>query len=378
MTSEILIMNNENIIMGADSAVTIGNRKTHTGANKLFGLSDEPPMAMMIFGAATFGSISLESLIKDYKKQTNFKELDNILKIKKSFIEYLKNIPCEISDFEYKFAYFKENLLKKLNYDSKENIIQYLNNYKDMEILPFLENNPSLDSEFEDLVNILGNVNIDNLKKYLSMELIDSSSGVVIAGFNKNEFHPSYIYFDLITKYENKIITYDSESYINSEENLIVPFAQDDVTDTFISGINNEFIDFLEYFIYNYNDEYSNEIIEFLIEKRCADIKSIEKQLGAIEKINEKNAEEFMGIIENYKENNSYNLSKGVKKVSTDVLVTIAENMVESTSLKRKLDSDLDSVGGDIDIITITKEGLAYGNKIDYNMKKCLQNKEKS
>lgn len=85
-----------------------------------------------------------------------------------------------------------------------------------------------------------------------------------------------------------------------------------------------------------------------------------------------------MGIIENYKENNSYNLSKGVKKVSTDVLVTIAENMVESTSLKRKLDSDLDSVGGDIDIITITKEGLAYGNKIDYNMKKCLQNKEKS
>ena len=30
MTSEILIMNNENIIMGADSAVTIGNRKTHT------------------------------------------------------------------------------------------------------------------------------------------------------------------------------------------------------------------------------------------------------------------------------------------------------------------------------------------------------------
>ncbi len=84
MTSEILIMNNENIIMGADSAVTIGNRKTHTGANKLFGLSDEPPMAMMIFGAATFGSISLESLIKDYKKQTNFKELDNILKIKKA------------------------------------------------------------------------------------------------------------------------------------------------------------------------------------------------------------------------------------------------------------------------------------------------------
>ncbi len=377
MTSEILIMNNENIIMGADSAVTIGNRKTHTGANKLFGLSDEPPMAMMIFGAATFGSISLESLIKDYKKQTDFEELDDILKIKKSFIEYLKNIPYKISDFEYKFTLFKENLLKKLNYDSMENIIKYLDNYKDEEILPFLENNSFLDVEFEDIANILGNVDIDILKKYLTVMLVDSSSGVVIAGFNMNEFRPSYIYFDLITKYKNEIIISDSESYINSEENLIVPFAQDDVTDTFISGINNEFIDFLKYCIYNYNDEYSNEIIEFLIEKGCADIKSIEKQLGDIKKINKKNTEEFMEKIKNYKEINGDYVSEGVKDVSTDVLVTIAENLIESTSLKRKLDSNLDSVGGDIDIITITQDGLVYGSKIDYNMKKCCQNKEK-
>ena len=216
MTSEILIMNNENIIMGADSAVTIGNRKTHTGANKLFGLSDEPPMAMMIFGAATFGSISLESLIKDYKKQTDFEELDDILKIKKSFIEYLKNIPYKISDFEYKFTLFKENLLKKLNYDSMENIIKYLDNYKDEEILPFLENNSFLDVEFEDIANILGNVDIDILKKYLTVMLVDSSSGVVIAGFNMNEFRPSYIYFDLITKYKNEIIKLQKEDTKNA------------------------------------------------------------------------------------------------------------------------------------------------------------------
>ena len=207
--------------------------------------------------------------------------------------------------------------------------------------------------------------------------LVDSSSGVVIAGFNMNEFRPSYIYFDLITKYKNEIIISDSESYINSEENLIVPFAQDDVTDTFISGINNEFIDFLEYCIYNYNDYYSNEIIEFLIEKGCADIKSIKKQLGDIKKINKKNTEEFMEKIKNYKEINGDYVSEGVKDVSTDVLVTIAENLIESTSLKRKLDSNLDSVGGNIDIITITQDGLVYGSKIDYNMKKCHQNKEK-
>lgn len=50
MTSEILIMKNDTIVMGADSAVTIDNKKTHNGADKLFGLSNNPPMAIMIFG----------------------------------------------------------------------------------------------------------------------------------------------------------------------------------------------------------------------------------------------------------------------------------------------------------------------------------------
>ena len=378
MTSEILIMKNDTIVMAADSAVTIGNRKTHTGANKLFGLSDEPPMAMMIFGTATFGSISLETLIKEYKKQTDFRELDDIIQIKENFIEYLNNIQYKISDFDYKLALFKENLLMKLNFDSKENIIEYLNNYKDGEILPFLENNPSIDDELEDIKSALGNIDIDIIKKYLSIEFVESSSGMVIAGFNKNEFHPSYIYFDLITKYENKIITYDAESYINSEKNRIVPFAQDDVTNTFISEISNEFIDFLEYYINNYTNDCSNEIIELLIKKGFIDTKSMEKPLEGIKKINEENAEEFIKMIKNYKENKNKYISDGIGIVSTDALVTIAENLIESTSIKRKLDSNLDSVGGDIDIIIITRDGLTYDSKFDCNKKNCLQNKEKS
>lgn len=149
MTSEILIMTNDTIIMGADSAVTIDNRKTHTGANKLFGLSNEPPMAIMIFGTATFGSVSLESLIRDYRKQNNFKELEDILLIKKSFINYLNNISYEVTDFEYKLALFKENLLHRLDYTSNNDLSEFLYNYKDMEILPFLENNPFLMSNLK-------------------------------------------------------------------------------------------------------------------------------------------------------------------------------------------------------------------------------------
>ena len=43
MTSEILIMNKNAIVMAADSAVTVDNKKSYMGVNKLFLLSNDPP-----------------------------------------------------------------------------------------------------------------------------------------------------------------------------------------------------------------------------------------------------------------------------------------------------------------------------------------------
>ena len=377
MTSEILIITNDTIVMGADSAVTIDDRKTHTGANKLFGLSDEPPMAIMIFGTTTFGSVSLESLIRDYKKQTDFKELGDILKIKKSFIEYLNNVQYEFTDFDYKLSLFKENLIEELDYKTDKEISEFLNIYEDMEMLPFLENKSSLDVEFEDIRKLL-NVDIDILKRYFSAVLSDWSSSVVIAGFNKNKFKPSYISFNLITKYDDKVIISDYDSYIDCEKNFIVSFAQDDVIKTFISGVNDDFMDFLEYCINNYCNTCSNTLIKYFIENKVINVEFLENHLEDVEKLNKKNVKELMDLIENFKEDYVNLISDGVENVPAEVLVTIAGDMIETTSLKRKLDSDLDTVGGDIDIIVITIDGLTYESKIDYTKQKCLQNKEKN
>ena len=89
MTSEILIMNKNAIAMAADSAVTVGNSKTYNGVNKLFMLSNDPPMGVMIFGSANFENIPLETLIKEYRKITNFKENNDIISIKNNFLDYL-------------------------------------------------------------------------------------------------------------------------------------------------------------------------------------------------------------------------------------------------------------------------------------------------
>ena len=75
MTSEVVIMNRNAVVMAADSAVTVGGVKTYNGVNKLFLLSNSPPMGIMIFGSADFENIPMETLIKEFKNQSI--EFDN-------------------------------------------------------------------------------------------------------------------------------------------------------------------------------------------------------------------------------------------------------------------------------------------------------------
>ena len=62
MTAELLIMNGNAIAMATDSAVTVGDIKTFNGANKLFMLSNDPPMGIMIFGNSDFNNFPMETL----------------------------------------------------------------------------------------------------------------------------------------------------------------------------------------------------------------------------------------------------------------------------------------------------------------------------
>ena len=85
-------MNKNAVVLGADSAVTINGKKIRTGVEKLFKLSNDPPMGMMIFGNANFQNIPMETLIKQYSKKTNFKKLKSIENIQKDFLIYLAEI----------------------------------------------------------------------------------------------------------------------------------------------------------------------------------------------------------------------------------------------------------------------------------------------
>jgi hypothetical protein len=75
MTTEIAILNKSAVALAADSAVTIAmsspkgkTYKVLNSANKLFSLSKNAPVGLMIYGNASLLGIPWETIVKEYRK----------------------------------------------------------------------------------------------------------------------------------------------------------------------------------------------------------------------------------------------------------------------------------------------------------------------
>lgn len=82
MTAEIAVFNRSGISLAADSAVTTTNgfsEKIYNNADKLFELSKEHPVAIMIYNNALLCQAPWELLIKSYRKtiKAPLKTIDN-------------------------------------------------------------------------------------------------------------------------------------------------------------------------------------------------------------------------------------------------------------------------------------------------------------
>jgi len=112
MTCLILIITSILIVLAADDAVTLENR-IYEGMEKIHGLSNDPPISMMIYGNSDFSGIPLENIISEYKKKTDFKKVNTILKVKKNFLKFVNKSLNTITIEEYlnnELKKFKEEI----------------------------------------------------------------------------------------------------------------------------------------------------------------------------------------------------------------------------------------------------------------------------
>ncbi len=381
VTSEVVIMNKNAIVMAADSAVTVGGTKTYNGVNKLFMLSNSPPMGIMIFGSADFENIPMETLIKEFKRKTDFKKNNNIELIKEEFLKFLtENTPkTDIEhEIEITLPLFKNFIKLELENISIEDYEEFIISQGNRKLPDFLNEINELNNynyEFEELIPSEIDTNkqkllIDSLKNIFFDFIASMSTGIVIAGFNENEMFPSCMQFNIHFNYKNNIKISNYNYLNNFEENVIIPFAQKDVIKTFISGIDENMKYAIIIYFYQFTEEYLKQLKNKVnSNKKIKNAQLIEfnNEIDKFIESCENQSHEFLKNFEKLEEAFTKPILDSIGGLPRNELANMGESLIHITSLKRKISTDLESVGGDIDVAIISKgDGFIWKRKKQY------------
>ena len=183
------------------------------------------------------------------------------------------------------------------------------------------------------------------------------TSGVVIAGFGTNDMFPvlkSFLIEGRVCGFMKYIHQEEKSDEIDIENDAsITPFAQDDMINTFITGVHP-----------NYLLTLVNDLRELLTSYPEILVDSIDK-FGPREKdewklklhtISEEMCSEYIARLRDH--NTAFStdsILRVVRVLPKDELAAMAESLINLTSFKRRVSMEEETVGGPIDVAVISK-----------------------
>ncbi|MBQ9161534.1 MAG: hypothetical protein IJ122_09510 [Methanobrevibacter sp.] len=355
MTAQSLILTKDVVVVGSDLAITTPDNKSYTTGKKIFSPDSNYPVAVMINGYIDFEDISLETLIGEFAKNTNFNNVKTIKEIKNSFIDYLqKNTQYTSSDEYLRWILdsFKENIAEEINEYGFKDVISYK---KRKELLPFIEEYENFDREFFDIITEADKRKYNQiLWEIFSYELSFEGSGIIFAGFDEKHYYPSFFEINIFCNDNGKLIYEEVDSKENSRDPIIKVFAINEEAYTFITGVSSEFENELIEFIEESNVNIMNNINWYLKNEKF-DEKTIEKLREMIELfIDDENTELTKNIL-NFKLKTLNSTTKALKYLPIPIICNLADYLIKLTALKQKLSSELETVSSETDIAIVTK-----------------------
>lgn len=388
MTSEVLIMTPSAVAMAADSVVTVNGNKTYEGVNKLFMLSNNPPMGIMTYNNANFLTFPMETIIKDFRDKIFKKEFDTIHDFKKVFWEYLNDV-CHGKDAitSYSIVDKFNSFIKQLNQDLDEipnfikHIMEETTNIDNGKYEKLLFENKEFERIYDSKIqevseNIICDDDVDLVvlfkKLFIKRFVLDGFIGIVIAGFNRENLFPSYMHFKIIVLDGVKFIFDDCEEDCVGGETAVIlkPFAQINAITNFLNGIDMSTNYLIASYFNKVIDEYSNNMEELIKANRKINGKDeldILSDLESLRQNNERIVLDFVGFIDNLKGKYSEPILQSIMSLPKDELANLSESLINITSLKVKVQDNLETVGGDVDVAIITKgDGFVWTKRKHY------------
>jgi len=416
MTSELLVMNPEAIVLAADSAVTLGNGKIFNSANKIFRLVPDASIGIMIYNKAEFMGIPWDTLIKLYRDYRHDRSpFGTVGEWKDDFLSFISD---QISDdegsayFEYtvhnmianiitestKFCRHLAVIQEEVSRDDYKRVLQrviegYHREYDGLETEYCLDELSrtafvnAADLVIQEKIGILIEPDLlsPETNSLLSTTLInwftqavrvgnrlenDLSTGIVIAGFGEGEKYPSYDSFLIIGKIFGQSLFFNGVScrigYIPGENDChanIVAFAQSDMINLFMDGIDPDICHDFEKLHGVLISDYPRTVIRLIMgilreDNYISDIsqatqeKIIERLLELQEDIKGKVEED----VNRRTSKHSQATTDIVGHLPKDELAAFAETLINLTSFKRRMSSDAETVGGPIDVAVVSKK----------------------
>lgn len=297
MTAEVAILNREAVAIAADSAVTVDGpegRKIYNTANKLFALSVTEPIAVMVYGAGSFGPVPWETIVKKYRHQLASDSCDTVAEYASDFIQHLSQFVKPGAHLERvrKTAYWElieiresvRNRLLKMGIMSQrfgrkficdeiivqiQSRIDHLNSTGRIEGLSETTAGHQINlavpdwKEFVDecLGDLPSNAGIRQRARAMVRAALKVpspfASGIVFAGFGKSQLFPSLVKYVVdgadsrgvrACRLDN--IQIGEKGHTGEEPPAIIYlFAQTDMVDTFMGGIHPGYSLALEDFV---------------------------------------------------------------------------------------------------------------------------------
>ena len=400
MTAIVGVLNKHAVAIAADSAVTMGNtHKVVNSANKIFTLSKYHPVAVMTYNNATFMGVPWDIIIKEYRKQLKDKSFPCLRDYVDHFIDYLhiRKFFCdERTQQEFMICLLdsflnicrneilKDNNIKKdeLTKDLMEEKLRSclaanLNSDKCPEFSSYSYNDfkSYASSSIEEYANSVTDVDntellMESFFYYMAAKFSQPFyTGLVFVGYGENEIYPSLYPINVSLGIDNHLKYYWDDSNIaqiteHGAGAIIIPFAQIDVTQTIIRGINPTFQDI----IYNVIDKsitsFSSAITKILDSDPSTAIMS-----EAVKGLDLKPIIRDITSQINSEMRKTYTnpLLNTVVSLDKEDMANMAESFISLTSLVRRMQPGEETVGGPVDVAVISKgDGFVWINRKHY------------
>jgi len=388
MTAEVLIMNRSAVALAADSKVTIGGEKTYDTVNKIFTLSKIHPVGVMIFGNADFMHYPWELIVKEYREQKKDKSKPTVREWSQDFFQFVRRFGS------IKANHIEQNLRAIIGttFREQERMAFYQAQYKNVSIpsdeyhkilVKLLDEKTAemsstgtwlteaqgrafsnkywrvIASEINSLVpskdKALKNATINLAGAVLySRDFSPLLSGVVVTGFGEKELLPSMISYltDGFVGSKIKIVQGYIRNITAETPSHISAFAQHDIVDRFMEGIDPDYSEFLQQLIGRVLRESNLAVFSKWAPKAKQTAKARASVARAAQKTFEKTRQQG---IDYRKEIFTDQIMQMAALLPRDEMSFLAESLVALTALHRRVAPDVESVGGPVDVAVISK-----------------------